>query len=522
MGARAADGQKVWADQWGSERNDSARGVTVNGGSAYVAGYVGVPNSVAAPGGCGEGPNPDWGCMAFLRKYDSAGDLVWSRQFGTCCYTGAYGVAANDVGVFVIALGDMFVYRFGFDGNLVWSKPPPADATPSSYLHLGIAASNDSIYLAGGNMLWKYDLNGGLVWSSRVIVQGLSNVLTVQCLETSSSSVFLAGYGGLSNSTYRDYSFVARYDPQGNQTWARIFNGLASESNAESVTTVQSTVFVGGLGFGFSSPPFDRLEAVGYLTSFDINGTQMWTRYFASIEYLNGLASDSTGAYFAGKGNLNSTRYPYGILAGKYDFTGNELWTRQLTSSWSDHVDSIALDTDGVYYAGSVWNSSITDNNGAGGVDAFVIRETKNVSSETKIYWRCSGGGQGDRIACSASVFGGVPPFNITWSFGDGSHGTGPTVQHTYNWPGDYPISVTVEDGNGTISTHSIQRNIAFQLLSPPNIPFLVTGLVGTLMVLSVFQLMRRSRKLSEETKGNDRPTRGERTESSRFLPWLD
>ena len=38
------------------------------------------------------------------------------------------------------------------------------------------------------------------------------------------------------------------------------------------------------------------------------------------------------------------------------------------------------------------------------------------------------------------------------WDFGDGTTGSGATVTHTYNTPGDYFASLTVTDSNGHVN----------------------------------------------------------------------
>jgi PKD repeat protein len=53
-------------------------------------------------------------------------------------------------------------------------------------------------------------------------------------------------------------------------------------------------------------------------------------------------------------------------------------------------------------------------------------------------------------VALRATVSGGDAPGPVYWQFGDGSLGTtGPTAEHTYAAPGDYPISAEVRDALG-------------------------------------------------------------------------
>jgi hypothetical protein len=65
--------KKLWGEQFGTEYIDTARGVTINSSGVYVAGET---------EGALDGPlagNID----TFLRKYTPSGKLVWSKQFGT-------------------------------------------------------------------------------------------------------------------------------------------------------------------------------------------------------------------------------------------------------------------------------------------------------------------------------------------------------------------------------------------------------------------------------------------------------
>src|SRR5262249_60794229 len=55
----------------------------------------------------------------------------------------------------------------------------------------------------------------------------------------------------------------------------------------------------------------------------------------------------------------------------KYDFAGNELWTRQFGTADIDLAHGVAVDGSGVYVAGYTYGI-FPRQAGAGGVDAFV------------------------------------------------------------------------------------------------------------------------------------------------------
>src|SRR3989454_63400 len=59
----------------------------------------------------------------------------------------------------------------------------------------------------------------------------------------------------------------------------------------------------------------------------------------------------------------------------------------------------------------------------------------------------------GQSISFTASAFGGAPPYSYSWSYGDGSAGTGLRVNHTYNSDGTYQVTLTVADSLGNTGT---------------------------------------------------------------------
>jgi len=88
--------------------------------------------------------------------------------------------------------------------------------------------------------------------------------------------------------------------------------------------------------------------------------------------------------------------------------------------------------------------------NGGGAVEAFampvVARPTATIvagSSETA-------------YAFHASVAGGVTPYEIAWTFGDGTTGSGGSVGHSYTSAGYYNATVNVTDATGRTSSASL------------------------------------------------------------------
>ena len=156
-----ADGNLLWSHQFGSTTNvtDSANAVAVDASGVYVAGTAGG----ALPGQTSSGD-----ADAFVRKYDFAGNELWTRQFGGTFRSGpssprrsirrrgsqwtqrASIVAGSTGGTFAGQTSpgglDAFVRRYDAAGNAIWTRQ---FGTAGADLATGIATDASGLYLSG-------------------------------------------------------------------------------------------------------------------------------------------------------------------------------------------------------------------------------------------------------------------------------------------------------------------------------------------------------------------------------------
>jgi hypothetical protein len=173
-----------WTKQLGTSGNDFGYGVSADGlGNVYISGIT--------QGSLG-GPNAgDYD--AFVVKYDVAGNLQWTKQFGTSARDQVNGVSADALGNVYISgwtLGDLGGTNAGFEdaylvkydsaGNLQWTRQlgssasdgnndVSADGLGNAYISGPTRGSLGGTNTGGVDVyLANYDMVGDLLWTSQL------------------------------------------------------------------------------------------------------------------------------------------------------------------------------------------------------------------------------------------------------------------------------------------------------------------------------------------------------------------
>jgi hypothetical protein len=147
-----AGGNAVLTRQFGTNVDDLINGVSSDSSGTYVAGVT----QGALPGQTKAGSFTD--TDAFVRKYDTAGTILWTYQFGSANPDSAFGVDVDASGVYVAGntsgtlpgstgSGSAFVRKYEANANLAWTRqfgPTSGLAAPR-----GIAVDASGIYVAG-------------------------------------------------------------------------------------------------------------------------------------------------------------------------------------------------------------------------------------------------------------------------------------------------------------------------------------------------------------------------------------
>ena len=165
------DGNRLWVRQWGGASNDDAFALTVSGNNVYA---VGQTNSSL------DGQTSQGGYDAFVTKYDTNGNKVWTRQFGSSASDAAEGVAADAAGNVYVgghtdgSFGgqtnaggtDAFVVEYDSNGNNVWTKLLGSSANDAADSSSGGVAVDrvGNVYISGstwGSLGGQINAGGG-------------------------------------------------------------------------------------------------------------------------------------------------------------------------------------------------------------------------------------------------------------------------------------------------------------------------------------------------------------------------
>ncbi|MEE9270600.1 MAG: Ig-like domain-containing protein [Candidatus Krumholzibacteria bacterium] len=261
-----AGGTVLWTDQFGSSADDEATGISSDGSSVYVTGFT----LGTLPGETSAG-----GYDAFVRKYDLAGTVIWTRQFGTAGTDKAFAISADASGIYVtgstdgvlpgqsgLGLRDSYVRKYDSDGNEIWTRQFGSSSVDDAF---AIACDPSGLFVTGSTYgalpgesnlgdldayVVKYDVNGNELWTR----QFGTNLKDEACaISLDPSGVNTSGYTtgtlpGEMNLGGED-AFLQKYDLDGNEIWTRQF-GTASDDRSLAISTSPLGVNVAGFTAG--------------------------------------------------------------------------------------------------------------------------------------------------------------------------------------------------------------------------------------------------------------------------------
>ena len=263
-----ADGNKKWFYQSGTSGMDIIFGLTTDSSSnSYVVG---------ASNGNLDGNTNLGGQDAFLMKINSLGTRQWTTLLGTSSDDFAYSVATDDSGnIYVVGItngnlngnvnaggSDIFLTKYDSSGNLLWTRLIGTAGDDSSS---GIVIDkSQNIYISGyvtgglsGNtqlggsdaVILKYDSSGNQIWSRQI--GGTNDDVFSDIVIDSENSLILTGSSNSStldgNTNAGGYDILlAKYDTSGQKLLVKLYGTANNDYGFSVATGLNKNIYISG------------------------------------------------------------------------------------------------------------------------------------------------------------------------------------------------------------------------------------------------------------------------------------
>lgn len=328
-----SNGELLWARSAGSMLYEYAQTITVDAaGNVYVAGIFFSPSLSFADGITLTNATNGTGHDVFLVKYDNMGNALWARSGNGFDYEEPTKVLTD-------AAGNIILTGFFYSPQITFGN---------------VTLTNNNVY--GDIFLVKYDSNGNVLWGKR---EGGNNYERPRGLAIANDgSICMSGYFESSTLTLGSTTlinngsydiFVAKFDSNGNNVWAKAVGGIGLESANSLVLNSDNEIIISGL-FGSTSITFPGTPTLISNGNFD-------------------------------------------LFVAKYDFNGNVLWAAKTGGSGYENATSSAISITGdLYFTGAVQSPSVafgnTILNATTGRDVYVAKMPAQILNIEKFEYK--------------------------------------------------------------------------------------------------------------------------------------
>ena len=326
----------------------------------------------------------------YIAKYDSSGELVWAKGFGSSDYNeaqcvavdadtnilvaGAYGGSVDFETDILSGASNIFILKMDPDGNVLWARQAGGPGNES--VRDIVLDEADNIYLTG-------KIENNAQFGPYVLTTGGNQSAFVAKYNTAGQVQWAYAYGG---GTWLG-GYAITMDPAG---FLRVTGRFTEQITLDGITLN-------------SQGSWD-----GFIMKQTQNGTVLWAKGFGGLdnETMHGIASDDAGntvitGFFGENGNpvffdedtLYSINDLSDILVAKFDSSGNMIWAKAAGGPFPDTGFDVTMDGIGnSYVTGRFRDSTLfadTTLISAGNGDIFIVK----YDPEGEIVWIKRAGG---------------------------------------------------------------------------------------------------------------------------------
>jgi hypothetical protein len=341
---------------------------------------------------------------AYITKFDSFGNIVWSTLYGGSSYEGGVSVATDQS-------GDVYITGYTHSTDFPLQNAgtyfePLLNGPPGGFVGLPITSFIVK-FDGGGNRLWATYVSGVTRQTVTTDLAGNVYLTGSTFFLTPASNTFVTvmnpGNGAyFQGATASEFdAVILKFDNAGNQLWGTYYGGTASDQCYGAVcdqagnlftmgTTASSNLPLQNAGTFFQPTLASALEDI-YLTKFDPFGGLQWATYLGgsrvesvgiSIDNFDNLSIDTCGNLFVGfntesrnlvmqppcdggyfKNVLDTSVNPnnFSVYLARFSNSGSLLWSSYLGGdSWSFRT-SLASDRFGNTFVTGEWGGNVVN-----------------------------------------------------------------------------------------------------------------------------------------------------------------
>lgn len=331
--------------------------------------------------------NSDFDSDILTIKYNSNGDSLWTRRYGSPFdYNDEVRTMNIDRDGNILLAGlvrldfdnsDYLTIKYNSQGDTLWTRRYndslfgfPTKVIADNFRNVYVTGSGQrtQVFEAGHYTTLKYDPAGNLKWSAYYngITGSVYNVANDIAIDNN-RNVFVTGNSPRMAGFADDDCVTIKYDSNGIQSWIRRYNGSGFGSdygNAIALDTNNGSVIICGGVYSGSPSYFDYL-----IIKYSSIGGLQWLRTFSGVstswdDIARSITLDSLyNIYITGEFGGEDTSS--GIATIKYSNSGDLLWSQIYSSNPGMNDEGKVVKTDkfnNVYVSGVSWNSSTSYN----------------------------------------------------------------------------------------------------------------------------------------------------------------
>ncbi|HEX5455988.1 MAG TPA: hypothetical protein VFW77_01340 [Candidatus Saccharimonadales bacterium] len=380
FGNQDASGQPTFIKGWGGSGDDYGESMVQTSDGGYAV--TGTTTSFGA--GSGD---------LYLAKYSAAGNLDWSKTWGGAGDDEGWSVKQTSDGGYIVtgfsvnSFGNinprMALLKYDSSGNITWSKMWGYPGVDQGFSVIqtsdgGYAVTGTTTSFGAGNydlFIAKFASNGALSWSK---TWGGTDVDTgYSIIQTSDGGYAVTGYTisfGIGGGT--EDMMIIKYDSSGNMSWSKTWGGAGYEEGHAIVQTSDGGYAITGRENSWGAGNYDMI-----LVKFTSSGNFSWSRLWgdAAGDRAEAIVQTSDGGLvIANHASAIGMAGSYDIAMVKFNSSGTYQWGKSWGGTGEDDSYAIVQTSDG----GLAIAGASASPGGAGGYDMVLLKydASQNIS----------------------------------------------------------------------------------------------------------------------------------------------